>query len=190
MIPAKSSSFRAGVLLLLLLIAWPPAGFCAADNAGRGGGAGADSIALPTGAEAAAAGQRRRRRSRRLRRVHRVKTAGTAGQGAATGNWGGEHISLSATERGGTFELDCAHGTLEEPLTTQADGSFDVRGQFVVERGGPEREGERPESHPARLTGRIDGGKMTLRIVLTDSGQEVGEFSLERGSDPRLTKCL
>jgi hypothetical protein len=113
-----------------------------------------------------------------------------AAQGATTGEWGGEHISLSITERGGAFELDCAHGAIDEPLSTRADGSFDVRGQFVAERGGPEREGERPDSHPARLTGRVEGDRMTLRIVLTDSGREVGEFSLERGAGARITKCL
>jgi hypothetical protein len=111
-------------------------------------------------------------------------------QRATSGEWGGEHISLRITERGGDFELDCAHGTIDGPLTTQADGSFDVRGQFVAERGGPERAGERPDSHPARLTGRVEGDRMTLRIVLTDSGQQVGEFSLERGASPQITKCL
>lgn len=106
------------------------------------------------------------------------------------GAWGGEHISLNVTGRGGSYELDCAHGSLDEPLSVGGDGSFDVRGRFVRERGGPVRAGETPASYPARLSGRVEGERMTLRIVLTDSGEAVGEFSLERGRDPQLTKCL
>lgn len=113
-----------------------------------------------------------------------------AGQTAARGDWGGEHISLKLTDGGGSFELDCAHGTIDEPLSTGGDGSFDVRGRFVAERGGPEVKGERPESHPARFTGRVDGKRMTMRIVLTGSGEPVGDFSLEHGKDPHITKCL
>lgn len=106
------------------------------------------------------------------------------------GAWGGEHILLNVTGRGGSFELDCAHGSLDEPLSVGGDGAFDVRGRFVRERGGPEVAGRQPDSHPARLSGRVEGTSMTLRIVLTNSGETVGEFSLERGRDPQLTKCL
>lgn len=113
-----------------------------------------------------------------------------AGQTATRGDWGGEHISLKLTGGGGSFELDCAHGTIDEPLSTGGDGSFDVRGRLVMERGGPVVEGERPDSHPARFTGRVDGQRMTMRIVLTGSGESVGDFSLEHGRDPQLTKCL
>lgn len=119
---------------------------------------------------------------------------GVSGQGAKralpAGAWGGEHISLNVTGKGGGFELDCAHGSLDEPLSVGGDGSFDVRGRLVRERGGPVRAGETPDSYPARLSGRVEGARMTLRIVLTDSGESVGEFSLERGRDPQLTKCL
>jgi hypothetical protein len=106
------------------------------------------------------------------------------------GSWGGAHISLQVKEKGGVFELDCANGVIEDPLTLDPMDRFDCKGSYVREHGGPAREGQRPDVHPARFWGSSDGKKMTLMIKLTDTGQTVGEFTLILGREPQLTKCL
>ena len=54
----------------------------------------------------------------------------------ANGAWGGEHVRLTVHDDGGTIEFDCAHGTLDKPLTLDARGRFEVPGSLVAE-GGP-----------------------------------------------------
>ena len=108
----------------------------------------------------------------------------------SVGSWGGAHISLQVTEKGAVFDLDCANGVIEGPLALDTRAHFDCKGTYEREHGGPDREGQRPEVHPARFSGWSDGKKMTLIIKLTDTGQTIGEFSLTRGQEPQLTKCL
>jgi hypothetical protein len=40
-----------------------------------------------------------------------------------------------------------------------------------------------------RLSGRVQGDEMQLKIVLTDRDEEIGSFTLAFNTTPRLTKC-
>jgi hypothetical protein len=105
------------------------------------------------------------------------------------GGWGGEHIRLEVTDGGAEVEHDCAHGTITKPIVLDSDGRFDVRADFVVERGGPVRRDQPPPTRPARYSGRVEGDNMTLSVTLTDTGEDAGTFTLTRGSSGRLMKC-
>lgn len=107
-----------------------------------------------------------------------------------SGTWGGPHVVLTVLEGRAVLDYDCAHGTLDEPLRLDAGGRFQANGVHVREHGGPIREGEVPDAHPALYTGRSDGREMTLTVTLTDSGERLGTFSLVRGQAGFLTKCL
>ena len=107
-----------------------------------------------------------------------------------TAIWGGERIQLNVTTRGGTTEYDCGHGTIDQPIDLDRDGRFSVTGTHVFEHGGPVREDEPPDRHPARYDGRVNGDAMTLTVTLTDNKQDVGTFALRRDIAPRLHKCL
>jgi hypothetical protein len=106
------------------------------------------------------------------------------------GTWGGQHVSLTATAKGGTLEYDCAHGTVDAAITLDSTSRFDVRGRHYVERPGPRREGDDESGRPARYAGRVDGDKMEITITLTDTGDPIGTFSLEFGKSRRIRKCL
>ena len=106
------------------------------------------------------------------------------------GDWGGEHIALTITPAGGSLEFDCAHGTIEEPILPAANGTFDAAGVYVREHGGPIREGEPPDSHPAHYVGRIDGSRMTLTVTLTDGDEWIAHYTLVQDAPPRVYKCL
>lgn len=149
-------------------------------------------------ASAGAAQKRASRRSKKKRAAKRHTTTmsqqipadARQGRPLAVGIWGGEHISLESTTGTTRLEFDCAHATIPRPLELDAAGHFDERGEYVREHGGPLREGEQPESHPARFSGTIRGGEMTLTVTLTDTGAEIGMFTLGRGREPLITKCL
>jgi len=103
------------------------------------------------------------------------------------GDWGGEHVRLSVADAGGKVEFDCAHGTLQQPLTLDASGHFDVAGTLVGE-GGPTLKDETAAARPARYSGTTDGQTMSLEVTL-EGGESVGTFSLARGRQPKLFKC-
>jgi hypothetical protein len=104
--------------------------------------------------------------------------------------WGGTSIRLDVTSQGATIEYDCAHGSIDEPLVADRDGRFIVSGTHVREHGGPIRQDEPPDRHPARYEGRLTGETMRLTITLTDLQQGIGTFTLTRGATGRLLKCL
>ncbi len=107
-----------------------------------------------------------------------------------TGKWGGEHIGMVVSDSSATLEYDCAHGTIDEPIIPDAEGKFEVSGVHVFEHGGPIRIDEIPDEHPALYKGHIVGNEMTLILVITDTDTVIDTFSLTRGVDPLIYKCL
>ena len=106
------------------------------------------------------------------------------------GSWGGDHVRLDITERGGTTEYDCAHGTIDEALVVDRDGRFSASGTHTFEHGGPVRDDEMLNRHPARYDGRVTGDKLQLTVTVTDTPQIIGPFTLTRGATTRLVRCL
>lgn len=107
-----------------------------------------------------------------------------------TGSWGGDHISLVVTDTGSSAEFDCASGTISAPLVPDDAGKFAANGTFTPGRGGPILQGDTLPSHPARYTGQVTGNTMTLGIVETDSGTNIGTFTLQRGASAHVFRCL
>ena len=105
------------------------------------------------------------------------------------GTWGGRHVSLEVTEAGATVEYDCAHGSINEPLLLDRQGTFSAAGEHVVERGGPQRAGPESGGRPARYTGSVSDKTLTLVVTLVDTKEEVGRFTLKHGETPLIVKC-
>jgi hypothetical protein len=108
----------------------------------------------------------------------------------AASEWGGDHIGLTVLASGGALEYDCASGTIDQPIVSATDGSFVALGTHATGHGGPIMQGEIPDRHPARYDGWTDGKTMKLTVTLTDSGQELGSFTLVRGQSPHVFRCL
>lgn len=104
------------------------------------------------------------------------------------GVWNGLHASLALADSGGTIEYDCAHGRIRAALQLDAQGRFDALGVHFREHGGPVREGEVPDSAAARYVGQVRGSEMSLRVFV--GSDTLGPFTLRRGANQQLTKCL
>ena len=105
------------------------------------------------------------------------------------GTWGGEHIRMEVTAEGAQLEYDCAHGAIEQKITPDAQGRFELTGTHVREHGGPVRRDEQENKHPARFKGQINDDMMTLTVTESDTDQSVGTFTLTHGQQGRLMKC-
>lgn len=110
-------------------------------------------------------------------------------QSIQKGLWGGEGIRLTVTADGATVEYDCGHGSIDEAISIDTHGRFELTGWHVQERGGAAREGAADQTLAARYLGRVRNGQMTLSVELTDGGTTLGPFSLEHGKPVRLVKC-
>jgi hypothetical protein len=116
--------------------------------------------------------------------------AATGPSRARTGLWGGERVLLSVAADGTHLEFDCAHGELPAASTLDHDSRFDAAGVYVREHGGPIRQSEMPDSHPANYSGLVTSQTLTLTIRLSDSSETIGTFTLVPGSSGRVFKCL
>jgi hypothetical protein len=110
-------------------------------------------------------------------------------QKISDGTWGGQHIKIVVENGSATVEYDCANGTINGPLNLDRSGKFSLSGTHVSERGGPIRLNMPRKGQAAQFTGWTDGKKMTLTVKLSDSKEDLGTFTLEKGSDGRLRKC-
>lgn len=103
--------------------------------------------------------------------------------------WGGEHVRIAFKDGEARVDFDCAHGTISDPLKTDSEGRFFLNGTYVREGPGPIRRNVQRLSQPARYSGTIKGEEMSLTLTLTDTSQEIGTFTLTRGSEGLIRKC-
>jgi hypothetical protein len=125
-------------------------------------------------------------------RLSRPGTRAVAPRGATPqlqGRWGGDHIGLNVESDGAAVDFDCAAGSIDGPFLTDSSGRFALAGSWwftppVVS------EGWQPEKHPARYSGVVNAGTMTLTITLLDENQFLGSFTLAFNQTPRIVRCL
>jgi len=96
---------------------------------------------------------------------------------------------IEVTDEGASLEFVCANGAINEPLTLNADGQFDVAGVYVREGPGPVRMDE-DNRQAARYRGKVDGQVLTLTIKLGKSDETLGPFSYTFGKSARVFKCM
>jgi hypothetical protein len=114
---------------------------------------------------------------------------GGSGTAIKTGQWGATGIAMIVTATGATIEFDCARARIDQPVTVDANGQFNVTGIFVQEHGGPVYVGD-DQGRPARFTGSTDGSVLNLTITYTDDNTKVGSWSVKYGTQGRIVKCM
>lgn len=107
----------------------------------------------------------------------------------SVGLWGGDHISMQVTDSRTTIEYDCAQGTIEQRISLDRLGRFDVRGTQAAERGGPVRQNGQPGGDPVRFTGQVSGKRMKLSVRDSATKSLIGNFTLVYGAEAKLRKC-
>jgi hypothetical protein len=105
------------------------------------------------------------------------------------GVWGGAGINLAVEAESAGIEFDCAAAEISEKLYLDRKGNFKAAGVYIRQTPGPIRVDLPPKRQPAEFRGKVTDKKMTLEIVLTETDESAGRFTLERGQAGRLHKC-
>ena len=101
------------------------------------------------------------------------------------GTWGGENAALIADDTSAHVHIGCTYGNVHQQIITDADGRFDVPGEQNITA----HPVDRGILHPARFSGRVSGGVMTLTVTLTDTSVTLGPVKLAFGQEPRMGPC-
>src|SRR5712691_2269708 len=115
-------------------------------------------------------------------------SSSTGPSSVASGLWGGNHVTMVVAQAATHLEFDCAHGDIQGAIPVDTRSRFDVMGTFGREHGGPIRQDEVPDSHPATYSGSISSTTMTLTIQLNETKETIGTFTLTRDSPGRVVK--
>ena len=102
-----------------------------------------------------------------------------------TGTWGGDDAGLIATDTSAHVHIGCTLGDTKGRIVADIDGHFDLGGTYNVDAFPIDR----GVTHPARFTGQIAGKSMTLTVVLTDTGRQLGPVLLVLGKEPKMGPC-
>lgn len=104
-----------------------------------------------------------------------------------TGTWGGPNGNLVVYADSATLDLPCAAGRIPGALGTDADGRFDVAGQWAP-MAGPIGIGG-ANWQPARFTGTRAGDRLQVNVQL-GSGATVGPLEFKRGVSVNFPRCV
>lgn len=102
-----------------------------------------------------------------------------------SGTWGGENAALIADDTSAHVHIGCTYGDIHQQIIPDVDGRFDVPGQHNITA----HPVDRGILHPARFSGRVIGGFMTLTVTLTDTTVTLGPVKLSFGQEPRMGPC-
>ena len=103
------------------------------------------------------------------------------------GNWGGTDANLLVREDGGTLQLFCAFGSVDQPFRTDAMGRFHAAGTYTRQMGAVPPGGI--PKYAGRYSGVVHGTTMTLTISVPELNQTLGPYSLTYGVKTDLLLC-
>jgi len=105
--------------------------------------------------------------------------------GVVLGTWGGENAALIADDTSAHVHIGCTYGQVHQPIEPDPAGYFDVPGQQNITA----HPVDLGIMHPARFSGRVLRGSMTLTVTLTDTTVTLGPVKLSYGKEPRMGPC-
>lgn len=108
--------------------------------------------------------------------------------GPVLGDWAGDHLRLVLSASGGRLDLDCASGTISDPVQAGSNGKFAATGTFEQHQAGPQRADAATKPASARYSGEIQNGVMTLTIW-PDGASTPNIFTLRLGATVKLRSC-
>lgn len=108
----------------------------------------------------------------------------------APGSWGGRGIELIIENDSARIQYDCAEAEIDSKIMISEQGNFEVDGVYIRQSPGPIRVGKSPQRQPAIFEGKVSENTMTLSVTLTENKEKIGEFTLKKGDNAVIRRCL
>ena len=105
------------------------------------------------------------------------------------GSWGGTGVELVVKKDSVTIQYDCAAGEIQGRLRTDRRGNFTLDGVHKRLYPGAIRVNLLPKAQSARYKGKITGAILRYKVTLIETGEVIGEFTVERGKPAQIRKC-
>lgn len=105
--------------------------------------------------------------------------------GVVLGTWGGENAALIADDTSAHVHIGCTYGNIPQAIEPDAAGYFDVPGEQNITA----HPVDLGVMHPARFSGRVFHGTMTLTITLSDTAVTLGPVRVSYGTEPKMGPC-
>ena len=105
------------------------------------------------------------------------------------GTWGGPDVQVTVTSQGATTQFICAHGTIDQAIETDANGSFSATGTYVFEHPATTAGQANTDSHAARYDGQVSGTTLRFSATVPDKQQTFGPFTATLGANGPSTRC-
>lgn len=105
------------------------------------------------------------------------------------GRWGGLHMELNVRSDGSSYQLDCAHGTIDQAIVHNSQGNFHHTGTMTKEDGAnlvPQ------VALDTRFDGIVRGNSMVISLTWRELTGELKNqsFVLKKNADATLFRCL
>ena len=78
---------------------------------------------------------------------------------------------------------------IDQPICLDDKGSFDVKGRFATQHGGPIRKDEESNDRLVRYVGKVKDQELALTISAVNTKNAIGNFTLIHRNEGRLMKC-
>ena len=105
--------------------------------------------------------------------------------GIVQGTWGGENAGVIADDTSAHVHIGCTYGRVHQSIVPDPAGFFDVPGEQNITA----HPVDLGVMHPARFSGRVLHGSMTLTVTLTDTAVTLGPVQVRYGKEPRMGPC-
>ena len=105
--------------------------------------------------------------------------------GIVQGTWGGENAALIADDTSAHVHIGCTYGTVHQAIELDDAGYFDVPGEQNITA----HPVDLGVMHPARFSGRVLRGIMTLTVTLSDTAVTLGPVKVSYDREPRMGPC-
>ena len=105
--------------------------------------------------------------------------------GLVVGTWGGDNAGLIGDDTSAHVHIGCTYGNVHQAIVPDSAGTFDVPGEHNITA----HPVDRGILHPARFSGSVVAGSMTLVVTLTDTAVTLGPVKLVYGMEPRMGPC-
>jgi hypothetical protein len=106
-----------------------------------------------------------------------------------TGKWGGQGISVVASDTQVTLDFDCASGTISKKVL-MSNNQFSEKGTYTQFSGNVPINADPPQPKSVLYVGSLSANDLSLTIKSEDGKTVIGKYTITKGDAGKIVRCL